>query len=422
MPTLTKLSITTPTGASLGGVIYCESAPCGDIPGLTITLTGTGLEQGGTISLTSWGTGTLGAGSGTQVSLYGIFVNQSNMTPGWKTIGYCEPDGVTCSNGISFLLVTANNTLAVDYPNGELYNLDPATGTVYKFKINPATATQGQTLTADGQFSTYIGENGIAFDPTTSNLMITEGGGAIVSFYKNSADAGGVNGSGALSVATYDGEGCASDSLHTLMLYCFTEVGFVPPYGQIAINSPSALAMGPVTTPVGATGIHQENDVFVISQDGTPTLNKLNPNGASNPIPESTLALTGVTPISSLPNLTGGWSEALVNGTSGTLAVADKLAIFANASSMEEVSRATFTTPAYLLVPDPTHGTFIVQLPNLVDLTVASSSFMSIDPIGTNPGAGLKSTSSLFGGLAVSADGSTLYICSGSQCESQPNQ
>jgi hypothetical protein len=171
--------------------------------------------------------------------------------------------------------------------------------------------------------------------------------------------------------------------------------------------------MGPIATGTGAS----ETDVLVVARN-TPTLNKLYPNGGANPILRSSLLLTGVTPISSLPGYTGGWYEALLGSTSGTLVVADNVAIFVNATTMSEVARTTFAQPAYLLVPDVTHGTFVVQVP---DTTTATSGFASLAP-ATGKQTDLTSKSQLFGGLAVSADGTTLYICSGSQCETQLNQ
>jgi hypothetical protein len=390
----------------------------------TVTITGTGFQQGGKLSLTSFATTTLGAGPwGTEID-DGLTFNVSNMNPGWKTFQYCQPDG-TCSNMLPFLLVGPNNTLAVDYVNGELYNYAPAgTGAgnfppalVYPFKIS------GTTLTPGTNFSISYAAHDITYDSTSMYVMVAQDAGGPVGLYTSDGVPVNSNASSgsALSVAAYDGEGCATQPTGNF-LSCFIATQSGIPSGEITLdNQPSALAMGPVE---GATS------VLVLERDVAPALEKLNPNGGSIPIPETSVALAGFTPISTLQAsqpYAGGWYEALNNGTSATLSSADNLAIFINASSMQEVSSTAFTQPAYLLAPDTAHGTFIVQLPylatsaNLANNSAGTSGFASLNPT-TGKLTKLTSTSTLFGGLAVSTDGTTLYVCSGSKCETQPNQ
>ena len=142
--------------------------------------------------------------------------------------------------------------------------------------------------------------------------------------------------------------------------------------------------------------------------------------------------LTGLTPMGKLPDIAlGGWQLAVIE-VSPTVKIAaalsrhDKKIVFtkieadsAGNLTLTELPTVTLDGVPFRIAADNVHGTLVAAMD---DNVAGITRFVKIDP-ATGAVTELQTTTTLFtAGLAVSADGSQIIGCEGSNCAFLPNQ
>jgi hypothetical protein len=136
------------------------------------------------------------------------------------------------------------------------------------------------------------------------------------------------------------------------------------------------------------------------------------------------LTLSGITSATQLKGADGGWQLAAfdsgqASGTAALLSQADGILVFVDLNTMTELRRVTLQGIPLRIAPDAAHGAVIVAF---ADVNAGLTRFAKVD-VATATVTTLNSASSLMAvGLAVSADGASIYAAMRDQLAVLTNQ
>jgi hypothetical protein len=295
--------------------------------------------------------------------------------------------------------------------SGEIFCLDQAQGLFSTSAQNGYVRKYKADGTADGSF--LVGAHkSIAVDDKTGNVLVDGGdfdeNGAQTVPGVASAPAGAVSGN-----AADNGYGCVAQPSNN-SASCYDLVG-----GNIIVPLATATGLGnhPESIAMGTFGV--ETDAFVVSVDGTPSLYKVRASDAYTG-EEPALALPGITPMSSLPNVvTGGWQVVVfdsgsASGTAAVLSTYDHLLVLVNTSTWTVTKSVSLSGTPFRIATDVANGRIIVAYANPANATTTYDAVDALSGVVTP----LSSTSSLLSvGLVVSSDGTKLYSSQRNQLE-----
>jgi hypothetical protein len=174
------------------------------------------------------------------------------------------------------------------------------------------------------------------------------------------------------------------------------------------------------------SGSSAETDAIVYARESTELRRYAvaNVGGNINIALKGALTLTGITPASQVPALSGGWQlvalgSGSASGTAAFLSQFDGTLVFVDLNSMTELRRASLQGVPFRIAADETHGTIVVAF---ADVAAGLTRFASVD-VSTATVTALTSTSNLLSvGLLVSADGTQIYAAMRGQLQPLPNQ
>jgi hypothetical protein len=390
--------------------IYLDSVQQGT--STNVQINGSGFLPGCTLRDSLFGDTTLPSGSNPNQIVLNLSFDTAHYSPGWITFSVSCLAGTSNSANVAF--VGNQNTLALS-ASGGLYQLDQAQGA--PTGQNGFVRVFNSSGTATGSFSVGAPTNGITFADGAGWVLVSYSGGP-VEMYDPTVGSQPVNLAGitpgpSIGVATTGNFGCATEPAAPGNLACFDVLInlFNPPFNIAAAgNEPWSLSMVTLTTGSGT-----ESDALVYSREST----ELRRYGITEMVPDrptmtlvKSLSLTGITPEDQLagsPN--GGWQvvtfgSGVMAGKAAFLSQYDRTLVLVDLNTMTEQGRVTLPGIPFRIAADATHGTVIVAFANV---TAGLTRFAKVD-VATATVSNLNATSSLLvTGLAVSADGSSLF-------------
>ncbi|MDP9049821.1 MAG: hypothetical protein M3O31_03730 [Acidobacteriota bacterium] len=330
----------------------------------------------------------------------------SGYSLGTQTIKACMADGTHCSTA-SIALPGNQNSLAIG-PDGELYSYDPTVPrVVWKFKPDG---------TADGSIALGI-ENGLAVDNLTGDLLTTSNAGNDSLIIGNKVSFG--DGNIAIAVDARDGVVCIPRQA-TNALSCVN----IPTLDLIHPSFNTSSPFGSQPWSIWMTVIGGKTIALVSSRDGSPTLWEFNVSGG-NPILTLSLSLPGITPVSSITTIAGGWqltgfTKGPAAGIAAYLSTRDNKLLLVNATTMSFVG-SPITLPGFpwWIASDETNGKFIVAS---IDTVHQTTTFASVNPTSGLVTPILGTAPFVATGVRVSPDGTTIIAVQGRLKAFIPNQ
>jgi hypothetical protein len=340
----------------------------------------------------------------------------ANDPPGWLDITLSTPAGGPgggTSNTIYLAYMRPYNSLVVAGNNG--YQLLPGSGTIqYSLPSGTEITTGGGT----------VDPNGIAVDENTGNVLESTLANLStdVSVSNSSLNFfGGVeasDGSPVGAVAAGSGYGCISipgDGALSMFPFIF------PAAGPSQITTPPGPKTGSSPGPISMTTINGQptcivydltdqtiSEVQVAETLAVPSMQLLRTFQLSNLITYSQAVNSSNTPGWQLVAFKSG--PAL--GTAALLSEADNQLVFVDLNKGQEIRRVTISGLPFNLAVDNTNGLVVVAVANL---TTGVSQFERVDP-ASGTVTPIQTTSTLLAtGIAVSNDGSSLFVANNSQ-------
>lgn len=351
----------------------------------------------------------------THVKIYFNF-DTPHYDPGFFEIWATEPSpGGGDSNHARLAFLGNLNTLALsDTETFQLDQADPNTlngnnrpsGAVYKFKLADGSS--------DGKFPVGGLMYAISLDDRTRYVVITQNNG--ISWrdengFQVGGQIGGTNSDMPLAVSAKDGYACASQDAAGNVVSAELLPGTQPLIPTAVGNAPWDVAM----TRIGA----QLACAVYNAGDGQFSLVK---------IPETVLwkssTLNGLTLLGQLQNTgQGGWQLSVFDsgpaqGRAALLAQRDKTVVFVDSNTALETRRVALDGVPFRLVADNVHGAAIVAL---ADIPVGLTRFVKVDAATGTVTQLAATVDFLATGLAVSADGLSLYVANRAQFRILPN-
>jgi hypothetical protein len=369
-----------------------------------VEINGSGFAAGCVLHDSLFGDATLAAGTNPNQIVVNLSFDTPHYSPGWVTFSVSCASGASNSANLAF--GGNQNTLAIS-ASGELYQLDQAQGA--PTGMNGFVRVFNPNGTANRSFLVGALANGIAFDDSTGQVLVSYPGGSVgiydpaTGIAVNSA---GVTPGPVMGVGVKNGLGCATQPMQDF-LSCFV-------VSLNLFNPPiNAVAAGNQPWPVTMVTLGSETDAIVYSRESTEIrrYSVFDLNDKTQITLRGALTLSGITPESQLQGANGGWQvvafgSGLPAGTAALLSEADKILVFLDLNTMTELHRVTLQGIPLRIAADATHGAVIVAF---ADVNAGLMRFAKVD-VASATVTNLKTTSSLLAvGLAVSADGTSIY-------------
>lgn len=376
-----------------------------------VQINGSGFLPGCVLHDSLFGDTTLPSASNPNQIVVDLSFDTPHYSPGWVTFSVSCPGGA--SNSASLPFVGNQNTLALS-ASGELYQLDQAQGAPAGQNGFVRIFNPNGTSSGIGSFPVGAPANGIAFSDTTGQVLVSYPGGPVLMYDPvtgMAVNTAGVTPGPSVGVATKNGLGCATEPQPQPMqgnLSCFVVSLnlFNPPFISVVSGTqPWSLAMATLGT---------ETDAVVYSRESTEIrrYSVLDVNDSTRITFKGGFTLTGITPENQLQGgVNGGWqvvtfTSGLASGVAAFLSQFDRTLVFIDLNSMTELRRVTLQGIPFRIAPDESHGTVIAAL---ADVNAGLTRFAKVD-VASAAVTNLNSTSSLLTtGLAVSADGRSIY-------------
>lgn len=413
VPSITSL---TPSANDLGGAGI-----------FTVQISGSGFYPGGILHLDPYGDSTLPQGVNPQQLLEGIGLSsdgagQNAYSPGWVDFSLSSPTagpGGGTSNVAHFALLEPFNSL-VRYGNSAT-ELMLATDTLYQYDLTTGSSTGNA---GDEQLDI----NGYAQDDKAGNIL--------VSTYAN------IGGNVAILDPSLNFLGFASTDLRSTVAGVAAGSGF----GCVSVPGDGGVSIFPVTSPLafpqsGTQEVSIPPGTKTGTSPGPVAMSTLNGQPAcivydTSDLTLSTVQVTTVlgSPETQLlgtiqvPNLLTanqahqqstrpGWQLATFNsgpsqGASALLSDADNAVVFDDLSGGQEIRRVSLSGIPFDIVPDDALGVAIVAN---ADPSAGVTRFQTIDPATGTVTTLPITTSFLATGMAVSSDGTKLFVANRDQ-------
>ncbi|MFZ0306035.1 MAG: hypothetical protein WAL75_25340 [Terracidiphilus sp.] len=390
----------------------------GGISIVSIQLKGVGFYPGGIVDFGVFGDSSpMPQGTDPQTTNWDIGMPpDSNDPPGWIDISLSTPAGGPgggTSNTIYIAEMRPYNSLVVAGNNG--YQLVPKAGTI-RYSL------PGGTEITTG--SVQVDPNGIAVDEITGNVLESTLANLTTDVYVADSSLnslGGVaasDGSPVGAVAAGSGYGCISlPSDGALSIFPF----IFPTVGSIQITTPPGPKTGSFPGPISMTTINglptcvtfdvadlTISEVQLTTSLSVPAMQLLRTFPLTNLLTYSQATGSSNTPGWQLVAFKSG--PAL--GTAVLLSEADNQLVFVDLNKGQEIRRVKISGFPFNLAVDNTNGLAVVAVANP---TTGVSQFERVDPASGSITT-IQGTSTLLAtGIAVSGDGSSLFVANNSQ-------
>jgi hypothetical protein len=390
-------------------VIYADGSLIGT---LSLQFNGDNFASGQFINFNTPESAVVTSTTATQISLQ-LSLDTPHFSPGFITATVCEnANGTNCGTSGTVVFLGAQN-YCVASASEELFCLDQAQGLFATSAQNGYIRKYKADGTVDGSFLVGAICHSIAVDGKTGVVVIDGGTIKQDGTPTNIIPAGGSSGA-VMAVAADNGYvGLVQSTNNSASFYDVTGGSGSTPTVVTATglgNHPAAIAMATI-------GV--ETDAYVVSVNGTPSLYKVRASDAYTG-EEPALALPGITPMSSMPNVvTGGWQVVVFDsgsglGTAAVLSTYDHLLVLVNTSTWAVTKSVSLSGTPFRIATDTANGRIIVAYANPANATTTYDAVDALSGVVTP----LSSTSSLLSvGLVVSSDGTKLYSSQRNQLE-----